>query len=827
MHSLPQPNRRRSTARHNRILPSRAFGIEPLEQRTMLTLIGQSLFPADNAWNQRVDQAPVAANSATIMNAIVSQFGNGRLHPDFGQDYRTSDPLYGIPYNVVHGNSTPLTHVVIDDYAGESDLKDAPIPASPVLEGDLQTGPTAGVGNRGDSHLLVWDEDNNVAYEFFYASRPSENADGHWHAAGEAVWDMKTNSFRTIGWTSADAAGLAILPGLVRPDEGLPASEGGQGAINHAIRFTLTNSVILDQFIYPASHVANPGNTDPTTQPPMGARFRLKANVDISTLNPESRVIAQAMKSYGMIVADNGSNFFFTGASYAVDSSNNDVLTWKDNDIQDSLHGLKSLHFSDFEVVDLTPAVTGLSTSSGPAGTQVTVTGRNFAGAAGRLQVFFGSTPAASVTVVDDAHVLAVAPAGSGTVDVRVQSGVSDPNDAENINSPVFGYGASATSAADRFTYTAAPNQRPSVNTFTAGVPSPVTMGKDVPLAATAADPDGDAIGKISFYEDRNLNGIADPDELIGTDSDGSDGWSYSFGTYGHSAGASTLLAVAFDAQGLGSAPRPLQIELALPGVLGGPGSVYTVTGSAGSESLLVAQGSVSLTQDLSGVFPNIALKISSNASATLNSGQHFSSIDLSNGATVTAAAGPLTIGSLSIDPTSALDLKTSDLLADRTLTPASTIRSYLVAGYAGNQWTGPGIRSSTAAGDPSHFSLGYADGGVNSDAPPGQVLVRYTRRGDANLDRNVDIQDLLRFRANAGTPTPAQWWQADFTYDGKVDIQDLLAFRANSGASASEVVASPFTIEPAYGPAMGSPQLTLGTDKDRIVLKTPPPLGA
>ena len=130
---------------------------------------------------------------------------------------------------------------------------------------------------------------------------------------------MKTNTFRTIGWTSADAAGLAILPGLVRPDEGLPTNQGGQGAITHAIRFTLQNAVILNQFIYPGSHVANPGNTNPAVQPPMGARFRLKPGVDISGLNPQSRIIAQAMKDYGLILADNGSNFFFSGASGAVD----------------------------------------------------------------------------------------------------------------------------------------------------------------------------------------------------------------------------------------------------------------------------------------------------------------------------------------------------------------------------------------------------------------------------------------------------------------------------------------------------------------------------
>src|SRR5262249_19223730 len=155
-----------------------------------------------------------------------------------------------------------------------------------------------------------------------------------------SVWDLKTDTFRPLGWTSADAAGLPILPGLVRPDEGLPVSEGGQGVINHAIRFTLQNALVLNQFLYPASHTANPGNTNAAVMPPMGSRFRLKAGVDISQLNPEARVIAQAMKDYGLILADNGSNFFFSGASYSVDGNNQFARTWNDNDIQDALHGL-------------------------------------------------------------------------------------------------------------------------------------------------------------------------------------------------------------------------------------------------------------------------------------------------------------------------------------------------------------------------------------------------------------------------------------------------------------------------------------------------------
>lgn len=358
--------RRPSRGRRSLVSSARAvLGIESLESRELLALLGQQLFPSDNPWNQKITNAPVAANSAAILGNITSLYGNGRLHPDFGQDANTVGPLYGIPFNVVHGMTQPKVPIAIDAYTGESDIQSAPIPPNAVLEGDLQNGPSSGVDARGDSHLIVYDVDNNIVYEFYRASRPGENGDGRWHADQESVWDLKADSFRPLGWTSADAAGLAILPGLVRPDEGLPVSQGGQGVISHAIRFTLKNNLILNQFLYPASHTANPGNTNAAVQPPMGARFRLKAGVDLSAMNPQSKVIAQAMKDYGLILADNGSNFFFSGASASVDANNDATLTWNDNDIQDSAHGLKSLSFSDFEVVDTTPLVSGLSASTG------------------------------------------------------------------------------------------------------------------------------------------------------------------------------------------------------------------------------------------------------------------------------------------------------------------------------------------------------------------------------------------------------------------------------------------------------------------------------
>jgi hypothetical protein len=436
----------------------RIIHFDQLEHRSLLTLLGQQLFPSDNPWNQQITNAPIASNSNAILNNLISSYGNGLFHPDFGQSTpgSGSSPIFGFPYNVVHGNTQPKVHVVIDSFPNESDLVDAPIPANAVLQGDLEDGPNVGVANRGDSHLIVWDEDNNIDYEFFEVSRPSENSDGQWHAAQESVWNMNTDAFRTIGFTSANAAGLPILPSLARPDEALPVSQGGQGVINHALGFTLPTSIVLDEFLYPASHTANPNNTNVADEAPMGVRFRLKASVDISQFDPESKIIAQALKDYGMLLDDNGGpSVFLEGAGYSVDANDQPTLTWNDADIHDTLHGLQSLTFSNFEVVDSTPAVTGLSNTTGSAGSTVTILGQSFSGASGHLQVLFGSTPASNVTVVDDSHVTAVIPAGSGTVDVRVQSGITTANDPSNYENPIFGYGISPITANDRFTYSA------------------------------------------------------------------------------------------------------------------------------------------------------------------------------------------------------------------------------------------------------------------------------------------------------------------------------------------------------------------------------------
>ena len=448
----------------------------------MLSLRGQQLFPADYPWNQNISNAPVAANSAAVIANIGASI---KIHPDWGDDNPANGtaPLYGIPFNIVHGNSTPTVNVQIDNYPDESDIVPVPIPPNAVLEGDYQNGPNLNGGGygengnpnqRGDSHLLVWDEDNNIAYELYGVSRPNDptlfpdnndvevtKTDTAWHAAQETVWHMTTDAFRTLGATSADAAGLSILAGLARPDEGRTVSEGGQGVINHALRVTLPSSVVNPQYVYPASHMVH--ETQASNKLPFGARLRLAnttaVNMLINNMPPESQIVARAMQQYGLIVADIGSAMYVTGASSTVDNvdSPTSKLTWNTNDIF-ATNGLEKLTAGDFEVVDMTPRVAGLSATKGTPGNTITVTGQNFSGAAGHLTVFFGGTAASSATVVSDSQINAVVPNGSGTVNITVQSGVLktdniSSNSNANVTKPIFGYGTSAVTSAGQFTY--------------------------------------------------------------------------------------------------------------------------------------------------------------------------------------------------------------------------------------------------------------------------------------------------------------------------------------------------------------------------------------
>lgn len=269
-----------------------------------------TLLPATNVWNRRVDGLPVAVNSGTLISTIGA---TEDLHPDFG-----SYLGYGIPYNVV-GSATPRSSVTFD-YDDESDAVTYPIPPSPRMEGG------------GDRHILMWDVDDCRLYELFAARRSG----GHWYAGSGATWDLESNALRPDGWTSADAAGLPILPGLVRYEE------VAAGVIAHAIRFTAP--VTRDAHLYPARHHAGAGSG--TSLPSMGLRVRLKDGFDVSDFSPRMQVILVAMQRYGLILADNGSPWFFSGVS---------DIRWND----DELNELKDLRGSDFEVVNTAGFVNG------------------------------------------------------------------------------------------------------------------------------------------------------------------------------------------------------------------------------------------------------------------------------------------------------------------------------------------------------------------------------------------------------------------------------------------------------------------------------------
>ena len=270
------------------------------------------VFPADNAWNTNIANAPVHANSANYIKNILDN-GGDYLHADFG-----GDGEYGIPYVTVAGNQ-PTVPTTFFDWPEESDPGPYPIPLQAPVEGG------------SDRHVLTVDRDHCVLYELFNASRSGSG----WAASNGAKWDLMSNTLRPIGWTSADAAGLPIFAGLARFDE------VASGHIDHALRVTV--NATQKGFVLPATHYAS-SNTDPN-RPPMGLRLRLRADYNISGFHGQSRVILEAMKKYGLIVADNGSNWFITGAA---DSR------WDDDD----LNQLKTVPGSAFEVVDTGPVRT-------------------------------------------------------------------------------------------------------------------------------------------------------------------------------------------------------------------------------------------------------------------------------------------------------------------------------------------------------------------------------------------------------------------------------------------------------------------------------------
>lgn len=281
------------------------------------SLHGWRPFPADNPWNQTVDTLPVDPNSATLINSI----GRDKpLHPDFGTTYHGVPN--GIPYVIVAANASRLPMAF--EYADESDPGPYPVPIDAPIEG--------GPEGDGDRHIIIIDRDAGKLYELFSAT-PKNNS---FHAGSGATFDLRSNTLRPAGWTSADAAGLPVFPGLTRYDEVME-----QHAILHALRFTVARS--RRAYVFPARHFAS-HNSD-ATLPPMGMRVRLKANYDISGFPAPAQVILTALKKYGMIVADNGSDWFLSGAPDP---------RWNDDD----LSTLKQVKGSDFEVVKMDAIVT-------------------------------------------------------------------------------------------------------------------------------------------------------------------------------------------------------------------------------------------------------------------------------------------------------------------------------------------------------------------------------------------------------------------------------------------------------------------------------------
>lgn len=356
------------------------------------SIAGCAVLPPDNVWNTPIDKLPVDTNSATYVQTI----GPAKpFHADFG-----AGASLGIPFVVVPGNQPKVP--VSFQYADESDPGPYPVPANPPIEG--------GVQSKGDRHVLIVDQDHCILYELFssYAQ-----GDGSWKAGSGAIFDLQSNSLRPAGWTSSDAAGLPVAPGLIRYDE----VAGGE--VKHAIRFTVPET--RQAYIWPATHFASK-LTDPK-YPPMGLRFRLRSDFDVSGYSTANQAILRALKKYGMILADNGSPWFISGAP-------------DDRWDNDDLHQIGKLHGSDFEAVDESSlmanaksgrvkggfaVVNGANWSSGPVAPReiVTIYGTGF-GADATVQ--FGGVPAELLFAGSD-QINAIVPdsiAGQSTTVMRV-----------------------------------------------------------------------------------------------------------------------------------------------------------------------------------------------------------------------------------------------------------------------------------------------------------------------------------------------------------------------------------------------------------------------
>ena len=297
------------------VIPALVVGLPGLSSaRPLPSAPSCPIFPANNPWNQRVDGLPVAKNSDRLIASIGL---NDPVHPDFGSGLYGGGPI-GIPYVVVskHTHRVPVRF----KYSSESDHGKYPIPPGVPIEG--------GRNSRGDRHVLLVDRDSCKDYEL-YAAYPHDGGK-RWSAGSGAIFNLRSNHLRPAGWTSADAAGLPILPGLARWDE------VKRGVIDHALRFTAPCTAAA--YVYPARHIAH----EPSCRglyPPMGLRVRLKASVDISHLPYQARIVAIELKHYGLLLADNGSPWYISGAPNS---------HWNNS----ALHLLDQLTGRDFEVVD-------------------------------------------------------------------------------------------------------------------------------------------------------------------------------------------------------------------------------------------------------------------------------------------------------------------------------------------------------------------------------------------------------------------------------------------------------------------------------------------
>lgn len=279
-------------------------------------ILSMTIFPADNSWNQDISSKAVDPNSVQILSAYASS----GVKADFGSGLWDNAPI-GIPFVVVCGNQQKVqivfrANAYDGDYGNESDPGPYPIPLNAPIEGNGQ----------GDSHVLVVDKDNDILYELYNAS---VNGD-HWEASSGAVFNLASDALRPDGWTSADAAGLPIFPGLVKYDE------VASGVIHHAIRFTLASANVKPAYVSPATHKVNSSGGQYSI--PFGAKIRLKANFDVSSFPANDQVILNALKKYGLILADIGSNMYISGAP---DSR------WNNDELQQ----LGNVKASDFEVV--------------------------------------------------------------------------------------------------------------------------------------------------------------------------------------------------------------------------------------------------------------------------------------------------------------------------------------------------------------------------------------------------------------------------------------------------------------------------------------------